>query len=155
MSIQVDSLRALVRGNLIDQNLGKILLDLVIFPAAPGESDAERCSRFLLNHLGMHFSSAYLRPVPRSDAAIVAATILSPNPWGGRTTADADARIRQLCLEFGDDVRVIASRKYQIEGKEIVSSKCQGPDLLGMTLERGLIALDSQRVGILWIGDED
>jgi hypothetical protein len=155
MAIDIDSTRAFVRGNLIHRAAGKVLIDLVEFPGEPGETDVRRGSRFLLSHLGMHFSSACLLPVPRADAAFIAATILSPNPWRGRTTPDAEARVRAVCREFDEDVRVLSGCEHQIAKNQIVSSRGRCPYLLGMTLDLGLIALDSRRVGILWIGDED
>jgi hypothetical protein len=143
-------------GRRVDSAFGRVLVDLVDFPAAPEETDADRGVRFLLKHLGMQLSSSCLLPVPRSDAEFIAATILSPNPWGAITSPDAEAKVRKICCEFDEDVRVLSNWRYEIDRKKgTIFAQGQGPDLLGMTLERGIIALDSRRVGILWIGDED
>jgi hypothetical protein len=109
----------------------------------------------LLEQFEIEVPSSRIISVPRSDAVFIAARLLSRNPWyPQKNPIDGQQRVAAVCRLFDDDIRLFSTLKFDIN-RSSGNIFASGRGLLHASMEMGLLALDSRRVGILWLGDED
>lgn len=142
-------------ANLNDQRLGRVLCVVGSASASSGQSDEERICEFLLS-CGLSLAPDMLKPLARSDAMFVATELFLGPVWGPRPDDRADAENAASCFmtQFEEISKAYSTYKFKIDWDELTCS-ASGIALFDNSFDMGFFVVDSEHVGVLWLGDED
>lgn len=152
----MEDLRERLAANLNDRDLGKALCALAQTSGGNGQTDEERISAFLSESYGLNTAPGVLMPLARDDAAFVAAELLLGPVWGPRPEdrTDAGEAASRFLAQFSETARFFSTYRFKINRINYTYTS-SGVALLDNSFDMGVLAADGERVGVLWLGDED
>lgn len=150
-----DALRDQLSAWLNDGEAGHVLC--AIRPARRVEAgDRQRIVQFLAEEFTLSVTSEYLVEIPREVALEIATRLVAGPVFGPLVRDEANARaVAQDFIDaFDQQARFYSTYAYvKPEGQSGFTMR--GRALLPNSYDEGICVIDSGRVGILWVGDED
>ncbi|GEM_PF-3861515 len=144
--------------NLNDSVHGKALCRSVETPRRElgPHDDRDRIVEFLFENYRLFASPTNLNKITREIGEFVAYELLIGPIWA-REQADKPEAKRlayQFTSGFGDSANFYSTYSYETDSTRGTYS-ATGTSVLDTGFDMGLFAVDTERIGILWLGDED
>lgn len=150
--MELDALRELMHERLNDRDIGTVLCD-ISRKTDSGESDQQRLSAYLLSQFGLAVAPDRIKELKPDIASAIAERVLAGLTKPPRRTRATD---RELFLEFLGHFS-LARRYYSPVEYRFGPSQGDitmiGNLLVGADMEEGILVVDDERIGILWMGD--
>lgn len=136
---------------------GRALCSVAETPPSPDAFEPRaRLQRFLEDTYGLTVSTDCLQELTREDAIWIAADLLLGPIFGDRPDDKSEAQnlALEFVAQFTEDVSFYSTYSYHVDRTQDAYIAI-GVALLDNSYDMGILAVDSNRVGILWVGDED